>query len=60
MNLVKRIIRTLSIWRKETTNHRKKHITSLKNEDGSILRNAKQILAKEESCTGPQVIPARK
>ena len=33
----------------EKRNHRKKHITSLKNEDGSILRNAKQILAEEET-----------
>ena len=33
----------------EKRNHRKKHITALKNEDGSILRNAKQILAEEEN-----------
>ena len=33
----------------EKRNHRKKHITALKNEDGSILRNAKQILTKEEN-----------
>ena len=33
----------------EKRNHRKKHITALKNEDGFILRNAKQILAEEEN-----------
>jgi len=33
----------------EKRNHRKKHITSLKNEDGSVLRNAKEILEEEES-----------
>jgi len=33
----------------EKRNHRKKHITSLKNEDGSVLRNAKQILEEQES-----------
>ena len=33
----------------EKRNQWKKHITSLKNEDGSILRNAKQILAEEEN-----------
>ena len=33
----------------EKRNHRKKHITSLKNEDGSVLRNAKQIHEEEES-----------
>ena len=32
----------------EKRNHRKKHITSLKNEDGSVQRNAKQILEEEE------------
>ena len=33
----------------EKGSHRKKHIASLKNEDGSILRNAKQILPEEEN-----------
>ena len=32
----------------EKRNHRKKHITSLKNEDGSVQLNAKQILEEEE------------
>ena len=33
----------------EKRNHRKKHITALKNEDGSILQNAKQIMVEEEN-----------
>ena len=33
----------------EKRNHRKKHITSLKKEDGSVQRNAKQILEEEEN-----------
>ena len=33
----------------EKRNHRKKHITSLKIEDGSVQRNAKQILEEEEN-----------
>ena len=33
----------------EKRNHGKKHKTALNNEDGSTLRNAKQILAEEEN-----------
>ena len=33
----------------EERNHRKKHITSLKKEDGSVQLNAKQILEEEEN-----------
>ena len=47
MNLVKK--NNKYFLNLEKRNHRKKHITALKNEDGSILRNAKQILAEEEN-----------
>ena len=33
----------------EKRNHREKHTTSLKKEDGSVQRNAKQILEEEEN-----------
>ena len=36
-------------WRHLHTLYRKKHITALRNEDGSTLGNAKQILAEEEN-----------